>query len=70
MTIHRSDRHDFVYVQTDIPDGIAIGDWRAQRAAELMALRSARRWRRRRRLWRRIARPRWPRHVGGHVVRG
>jgi hypothetical protein len=50
--------YGFVYVQTDIPDGMAIGEWRAQRAAERTAVRAARRWRRRRRLLRWIA---WPR---------
>ena len=36
-------RHDFVYVQADIPAGITIRDWRAQRAANP---RPSRRWRR------------------------
>jgi hypothetical protein len=26
-------RHDFAYLQTDIPAGMTIRDWRAQRAA-------------------------------------
>ena len=29
--------HDFVYVHTDIPEGMTIREWRAQRAAERAA---------------------------------
>ena len=35
--------HDFGYVHTDIPAGMTIGDWRAQRAAERRAAGAARR---------------------------
>jgi hypothetical protein len=61
--------YGFVYVQTDIPDGMRIGAWRAQRAAERPAVRAARRWRRRRRLLRWIA---WPRLATprAHMHRG
>ena len=38
--------HDFVYVHTDIPAGMTIGEWRAHRAAEHGAARAARRSRR------------------------
>ena len=39
--------HDFVYVHTDIPAGVTIGEWRAQRAADRAAARRAARaaWR-------------------------
>jgi hypothetical protein len=36
-------RHDFAYVQSDIPAGMTIRDWRAQRAANR---RASRHWRR------------------------
>jgi hypothetical protein len=43
--------HDFDYVHSDIPDGMRIGEWRIQRAAERMVARmsgrAARRCRRR-----------------------
>ena len=36
--------HDFVYVHTDIPEGMTIREWRAQRAADrAAAARAARR---------------------------
>ena len=35
--------HDFVYVHTDIPAGMTIGEWRAQRAAERGAASAGRR---------------------------
>jgi hypothetical protein len=38
--------HDFGYVQTDIPAGMTIGEWRTHRAAERDAARAARRSRR------------------------
>ena len=38
--------HDFAYVDTDIPAGMTIRDWRAQRAAERRAANAARRSRR------------------------
>ena len=39
--------HYFVYVHTDIPAGVTIGEWRAQRAADRAAARRAARaaWR-------------------------
>ena len=37
--------HDFVYVHTDIPAGMTIREWRAQRAAERAARRALRRMR-------------------------
>src|SRR5215211_6671341 len=39
--------HDFVYVHTDIPEGMTIREWRAQRAADRAAARRAARptWR-------------------------
>lgn len=46
--------YDFVYVQTDVPEGMTIREWRAQRAADRAAARqkqhAARRSRRRARL--------------------
>jgi hypothetical protein len=62
----------FAYLHTDIPDGIAIGAWRAQRAAERrstrMAGRAARRRRHRRLLgwltWPRLATPQAPMRGG------
>jgi len=35
--------HDFVYVDTDIPEGMTIREWRAQRAARREEERAARR---------------------------
>jgi hypothetical protein len=35
--------HDSVYVHTDIPEGMTIREWRAQRAGELAARREAER---------------------------
>jgi hypothetical protein len=31
-------RYDFVYEHTDIPEGMAIREWRAQRAAQRLAM--------------------------------
>jgi hypothetical protein len=43
--------YNFVYVHTDIPEGMTIREWRAQRAAERTAIREAAgRERRRRRV--------------------
>jgi hypothetical protein len=42
--------HDFVYVHTDIPEGMTIREWRARRAAERAARRERERAARRRRL--------------------
>jgi hypothetical protein len=39
--------HDFIYVHTDIPEGMTIREWRAQRAADRAATRAAERERRR-----------------------
>ena len=33
--------HDLIYVQTDIPEGMTIREWRAQRAAERAATQAA-----------------------------
>jgi hypothetical protein len=41
--------HDFIYMHTDIPEGMTIREWRAQRAAERAATQAAERERRRRR---------------------
>ena len=41
--------YDFVYVHTDIPEGMTIREWRAQRAAERVAAQVAAREDRRRR---------------------
>lgn len=53
---HVGGPYDFVYVHTDIPEGMTIREWRAQRAADHAAARerqrAARRTRRRAR-WRR-----------------
>jgi hypothetical protein len=38
---------DFVYVHTDIPEGMTISEWRAQRATEGQAMLAAARERRR-----------------------
>lgn len=35
--------YDFVYVHTDIPEGMTIAEWRAHQAAERQAARAARR---------------------------
>jgi hypothetical protein len=40
--------HDFIYVHTDIPDGMTIREWRAQRAADRAATPAAEREERRR----------------------
>jgi hypothetical protein len=70
--------YDFVYVHTDIPEGMTIRAWRAQRAAARAAERQAARdARRQRSVWRRVwaagrARLtglRHPRHAGAHGVR-
>jgi hypothetical protein len=45
--------YDFVYVHTDIPEGMTIQEWRAQRAVERMAERQAAREAQRRRFVRR-----------------
>jgi hypothetical protein len=50
--------HDFVYVQTDIPEGMTIHAWREQRAAERQALLAAAREQRRARRRARVIR-RW-----------
>jgi hypothetical protein len=47
--------YDFVYVHTDIPQGMTIREWRAHRAAEHAAERQAARAARRRRSVRRRA---------------
>jgi hypothetical protein len=41
--------HDFAYVHTDIPEGMTIRDWRAQRAGERAAQQQAEREARRQR---------------------
>jgi hypothetical protein len=41
--------HDFIYVHTDIPEGMTIRQWRAQRAAERAATQAHKRDERRRR---------------------
>lgn len=46
--------HDFAYVHNDIPEGMTIRAWRARRAAEHVARRTAARAERRRRRMRRI----------------
>jgi hypothetical protein len=59
----RPGSHVFNYVHTDIPAGMRIADWRAQRAARDasgLAACAARRWRRRRLLLRWLAWPRVP----------
>jgi hypothetical protein len=43
-------RHDFVYVHTDIPAGLTIRQWRAQRAGERRAAEEVARELRRRRV--------------------
>jgi hypothetical protein len=48
---------DFVYVDSDVPPGTSIPEWRAHRAVRLAAERQARRARHRR-LWRAALRPR------------
>jgi hypothetical protein len=45
------DSYDFVYVDTDIPAGMTIREWRRQRATERIAQRKAERDARRRTLW-------------------
>jgi hypothetical protein len=47
----RGNSYNFVYVHTEIPEGMTIREWRAQRAAERAAMRvAADRERRRRRV--------------------
>jgi len=46
----RTHTHDFAYVDTDIPEGMTIREWRAQRAAEHAVRREEERAARRRRL--------------------
>jgi hypothetical protein len=41
--------HDFVYVHTDIPEGMTIREWRAERADRVAELRDAQRRARRER---------------------
>jgi hypothetical protein len=41
--------YDFVYVHTDIPAGMTIGEWRTRRAAERIAVKTAAHQERRRR---------------------
>jgi hypothetical protein len=41
--------HSFVYVHTDLPPGMTIGEWRERRAAERSAIKTAAREQRRRR---------------------
>jgi hypothetical protein len=46
--------HEFVYVHTDIPEGMTIREWRARRAAERLVMHeAARRERQRQRVRRR-----------------
>jgi hypothetical protein len=40
---------DFIYVHTDIPEGMTIREWRAQRAAERAATQASQREQRQRR---------------------
>lgn len=47
---------DLVYVHTDIPAGLTISEWRAQRATERLTMRAAAREARRRRHSRRLRR--------------
>lgn len=46
---HAGGPHDFIYVHTDIPEGMTIREWHAQRAAEHAATQAAEREERRRR---------------------
>lgn len=39
----RPGSHDFVYVHTDIPEGMTIREWRAERAARVAKQRDAQR---------------------------
>jgi hypothetical protein len=48
---------DVVYVHTDLPAGVTIREWRAERARERLAMRAAAREARRRRRSQRL--PRW-----------
>ena len=41
--------HHFIYVHTDIPEGMTIREWRAQRAAERAATQASQREQRQRR---------------------
>jgi hypothetical protein len=45
------DSYDFVYVDTDIPAGMTIREWRRQRATERIAQQKAQREARRRTSW-------------------
>jgi hypothetical protein len=48
--------YDFVYEHTDIPEGVTIREWRAQRAAQRLAMQESARQERRRQ---RAQRTRW-----------
>jgi hypothetical protein len=48
--------YDFVYEHTDIPEGVTIREWRAQRAAQRLATQESARQERRRQ---RAQRTRW-----------
>ena len=49
-------RHDFVYMDTDIPTGMTIREWHAERSAARVAMRAAARAARRRRRARNLRR--------------
>lgn len=54
----RRGSYDFVYVHTDIPEGMTIREWRAQRAVEREAQRQQERAARRERVSASLAAPR------------
>lgn len=64
--------YDFVYVHTDIPEGMTIREWRAQRAADRATARDAQRAARRARFRARLRRPiaALPRAIGGRLGLG
>jgi len=65
----RPTAHDFVYVHTDIPEGMTIREWRVERAAERLAAAAAERDARRERRTRAIRRWRAAMHVAVHRPR-
>jgi hypothetical protein len=49
--VDQPDSYDFVYVDTDIPAGMTIREWRRQRATERIGQQTAEREARRRTSW-------------------
>ena len=65
---HEADSHSFAYVECDIPPGMTIAEWRAQRAAERPAMARQRPIAVARRRLRQAAD--WIRHAGARALAG